>query len=53
MSAGGPTSTSRPPAPEVLAAALLAACEGDRAAVARLLADTAAVVARRPSLRTH
>ena len=40
MSAGGPTGEARPPTAEVLASALLAACNGDRNAAFRLLRRT-------------
>ena len=40
MSVGGPTGEARPPTPEVLANALLTACNGDCSVAIRLLRRT-------------
>jgi hypothetical protein len=40
MTVGGPTSEARPPRAEVLASALLAACNGDYSVAIRLLRRT-------------
>jgi hypothetical protein len=51
MSVGGPTGEARPPTAEVLASALLAACNGDCSIAIRLLRRTLDVLPKTQGAR--